>query len=269
MQSDQLVIPQKKSTKLPKQSKGQKKQKVQREKLPKRTVVATVCILVLIPLTIAAGLFLFNDRNYYITSLIIIILSMMPFVMVFEGRKPRARELVIISVMVAIAVAGRAAFFMLPQFKPVVAIVIICGVTLGPESGFIVGALSGFVSNMILGQGPWTPWQMFAFGIIGFLAGILFSKGLLSQKRIALCIFGGIATFVIYGFLLDTAANMMFISAMTPESIIATYLTGIPFNLVHGTATIFFLAVLAKPMVEKLNRIKKKYGLVQVEDTEF
>jgi hypothetical protein len=84
--------------------------------------------------------------------------------------------MVIIAVLCGIAVAGRAAFFMLPQFKPVVAIVIIAGASLGAESGFIVGALSGFVSNFIFGQGPWTPWQMFAFGMIGFIAGLLFCK---------------------------------------------------------------------------------------------
>lgn len=96
--------------------------------------------------------------------------------LVFEGRHPKARELVIISVLCAIAVAGRLAFTMLPQFKPVVAIVIISGVAFGGESGFLVGAVSMLVSNLMFGQGPWTPWQMFAAGIIGFIGGILFKK---------------------------------------------------------------------------------------------
>ena len=56
---------------------------------------------------------------------------------------------------------------------------IIAGVAFGGEAGFLVGAIVGLVSNMFLGQGPWTPWQMFSFGIIGFLAGVLFRKGLL------------------------------------------------------------------------------------------
>lgn len=70
---------------------------------------------------------------------------MIPFFMVFEKRKPQARELIIIATLSAIAVAGRAAFFMLPNFKPVCAIVIIAGVCFGAESGFLVGAVSGFV----------------------------------------------------------------------------------------------------------------------------
>ena len=92
---------------------------------------------------------------------------MLPFFLVFENRRPQAREVVVIAVMAALAVAGRAAFFMLPQFKPTAAIVIIAGVGLGAEAGFLTGALAGFVSNFFFGQGPWTPWQMFAFGIPG------------------------------------------------------------------------------------------------------
>ena len=99
---------------------------------------------------------------------------MIPFAFAFENRKPKARELVIISSLCAIGVVGRTAFFMLPQFKPVAAIVIISGVAFGGETGFLVGAITAFVSNFFFGQGPWTPWQMFSFGIIGFLAGIMF-----------------------------------------------------------------------------------------------
>ena len=142
-------------------------------------------------MTIYIGIYYLGDRKYYFISMLIILETMLPFAMVFEGRKPQARELIIISVLCAIGVAGRAAFFMLPQFKPVVAIVIIAGVTFGGEAGFLVGAVTGFVSNMFFGQGPWTPWQMFAFGIIGFLAGVLFRKGFLRRSTIALCIFGG------------------------------------------------------------------------------
>jgi energy-coupling factor transport system substrate-specific component len=219
-------------------------------------------ILLCIPLTIAAGILFLNDRSYYIVSLIIIVLAMLPFALVFEGRKPQARELACIAVLVAIAVAGRAAFFMVPQFKPVVALVIIAGVSFGAESGFIVGALTGFVSNFIFGQGPWTPWQMFAFGIIGFLAGLLFSKGILSGKTLPLCIFGGLATFIIYGLFMDTASVMMFTYDLTRETVLTTYALGIPFNLIHAAATVIFLLILSKPMTEKLTRIKKKYGLI-------
>ncbi|MDR2611039.1 MAG: ATP-binding cassette domain-containing protein [Clostridiales Family XIII bacterium] len=232
-------------------------------RLPKRTVAAAALILIAIPVTIYIGVFYFGSRKYYFIALLIILEAMLPFALIFEGRKPRARELVILSVMIAIAVAGRAAFFMLPQFKPVAAVVIIAGVAFGGEAGFLVGALSSFVSNMMFGQGPWTPWQMFAFGIIGFLAGVLFKKGVLLRSRSALCIFGGLATFIIYGGLVNPSIVLMAQPDPTWPMFLAAYLQGIPFDLIHALATVFFLAVISRPMLEKLDRIKVKYGLVE------
>jgi len=234
-------------------------------KLSKRTFVAMFIILLAIPFTIYLAVFHGNQReNYYATSLIIVIETMIPFFMVFEDRDPQARELVVISVLAAIAVAGRGAFFMLPQFKPVAAIVIIAGVCFGGEAGFLVGAVSGIVSNFFFGQGPWTPWQMFGFGIIGFIAGLLFKKGMLKKKKLSLCIYGGISTFFIYGFLLDTASIFMFSEKnITKAGAISVYISGIPFNMIHGISTIFFLFILSKPMIEKLDRIKVKYGLIE------
>ena len=136
-----------------------------RGRLSKRTVVASILIIVVIPLLIAFGILYLKDRSYYLISVLIIACTMIPFFMVFEKRKPQARELVVIAVLCAIAVAGRAAFFWLPQFKPVTAIVIIAGVCFGAESGFLVGAVTGFVSNFFMGQGPWTPWQMFCLDV--------------------------------------------------------------------------------------------------------
>ena len=135
-------------------------------KFDKRLILSSVLILFAIPLTIAFGVVFLHDRKYYFISVAILIDTMLPFIMVFEHRKPKVREIILICSLSAIAVIGRMAFFMLPQFKPVVAIVIISAICLGPESGFLVGALSGFVSNFFFGQGPWTPWQMFSFGII-------------------------------------------------------------------------------------------------------
>lgn len=237
--------------------------KVDQRKLSKRTLLAMAMILIAIPLTIYIGIYYLGDRKYYFISMLIILETMLPFAMVFEGRKPQARELIIISVLCAIGVAGRAAFFMLPQFKPVVAIVIIAGVTFGGEAGFLVGAVTSFVSNMFFGQGPWTTWQMFAFGIIGFLAGILFRKGFLRRNTIALCIFGGLATFLIYGGIMNPAAVLMFQAKPTVEMFYLAYLRGIPFDLVHAAATVTFLYFIAKPMLEKLDRIKVKYGLLE------
>lgn len=231
--------------------------------LSKRTVAASILIVIVIPLLIAFGILYLNDRNYYLISVLIIICTMAPFFMVFEKRKPQARELVAIAVLCAIGVAGRTAFFWLPQFKPVCAITIIVGVCFGAESGFLVGAVTGFVSNFFMGQGPWTPWQMFCFGIIGFLAGILFRKGLLKKTIVPLCIYGGLSTFFIYGGIINISSLTMFGSSITWQSLLAVYLSAVPFDAVHAAATVIFLLLIARPMIEKLDRIKMKYGLIE------
>ena len=185
--------------------------------------------------------------------------------MVFESRKPKARELVVISVLCALTVAGRAAFFALPQFKPVVALVIISGICFGGETGFLVGSISGFVSNFFFGQGPWAPWQMFAFGIIGFVAGILFKKGFLRKTKLSLCVFGFLSTLIIYGGIINPASVIMWQSEITREMILSSYIMGIPFDLIHALSSAFFLWFLAEPMIDKLERIKIKYGLIERE----
>ena len=232
-------------------------------KLTKRTMLAMFLILLLIPLTIYVGVFFLGARKYYFISLLIILETMIPFCMIFESRKPKARELIVISVLCAIAVTGRAAFFMLPQFKPVVALVIIAGIAFGGETGFLVGSTTGFVSNFFFGQGPWTPWQMFAFGIIGFIAGILFKKGFLRKTKASLCLFGFLATFIIYGGIMNPASVIMWQSKINWDMIGSAYIMGIPFDLVHALGTAFFLWFLSQPMLDKLERIKIKYGLVE------
>lgn len=187
---------------------------------------------------------------------------MLPFFLVFEGRKPRTRELVIIAVLCAFAIVGRMAFYMLPQFKPVIALVIISGVAFGGESGFLVGAVTMLVSNIMFQQGPWTPWQMFAVGIIGFLAGVLFKKGLLSRNRIPLCVFGFIATVVIYGTLMNFSSAVIFHAEMNFETIASYLALGFPFDIVHALSTTAFLYFGAEPILEKLDRVKTKYGLI-------
>jgi len=205
----------------------------------------------------------FFNNYYYLISLGVIILAMVPFVVSFEGRKPQAREIVLIAVLIAIAVVSRAAFFMVPQFKPIAAFVIIAGVCLGPQSGFMVGALSAFVSNFLFGQGPWTPWQMFALGVIGALAGVFFARRAADRRRLALlCLYGGVSVLVLYGLLADTASAMIFTATLNLPALLAVYAAGLPFNAIFAGSTVLFLLLLARPMIEKLERVKKKYGLL-------
>ncbi len=235
----------------------------EKRKLPLRTVVAAGLVLLLVPLTIFFGHYYLGDRKYYFISLAVLLETMIPFVLVFESRKPKARELVIIAVLCALGVAGRAAFFMLPNFKPVMAIVIVAGIAFGGESGFLVGAMTMLASNVMFGQGPWTPYQMFAMGLIGLLAGICFRKGLLRRTRVSLCIFGAICAVVVYGGLMNPAAALMWTNKLNKEILITYYVTGFPVDCVHAAATALTLWFAGLPMLEKLDRIKVKYGLVE------
>ena len=232
-------------------------------KLTKRTIVSIFIILLLIPLTIWVGINVFGDRKYLVISLVILVFSMLPFFMVFEGRKPKARELMIISVMTALAVASRAVLFAFPSFKPVETFAILTGVCFGAESGFLVGSLTMLSSNMLFGQGPWTPWQMFSAGIIGFLAGILYQKGWLKASRWSLCVYGFLTTVFIYGGIMNPAALVMSSYAINWKNLLAIYISGVPVDLVHALANVLCLWFISQPMLEKLERIKVKYGLIE------
>ena len=230
-----------------------------------RTKLASVLSLLLVPLTIFIGIVYFGKKSYGVVSLLVLLECMAPFALIFEGRKPKARELVLIAALCALAVAGRAALFMLPGFKPVAALVILSGVAFGGETGFLVGAMSMLTSNVLFGQGPWTPFQMFAMGLIGFLAGVSFQKGLLRAGRAPLAIFGAVSVVLVYGGIMNPASAILYQPNLSLSVLKAYYLTGFPFDLVHAAATALFLWFGAEPMLEKLERVKRKYGLTEAE----
>ena len=230
-----------------------------------RTKLASVLSLLLVPLTIFIGIVYFGKKSYGVVSILVLLECMAPFALIFEGRKPKARELVLIAALCALAVAGRAALLMLPGFKPVAALVILSGVAFGGETGFLVGAMSMLTSNVLFGQGPWTPFQMFAMGLIGFLAGVSFQKGLLRAGRVPLAIFGAVSVVLVYGGIMNPASAILYQPNLSLSVLKAYYLTGFPFDLVHAAATALFLWFGAEPMLEKLERVKRKYGLTEAE----
>lgn len=250
----------------------------EKKALSKRTKVSLFLLLVAIPVTVLIGMYffrhahygidqnilqkIFGSRIYYFLSLMITLYALIPFFMVFEGRKPQARELVVLATMVALNCAGRAAFFMVPDFKPIYAITIISGIAFGGEAGFLVGAMSMVVSNFLFGQGPWTPWQMLALGMIGFLSGVLYQIGLLSTERLPLSIFGFLMAFIVYGGIMNPGAMFMSIGQPDWKTLVAYLISGVPVDLVKGASTFLFLWFGGRPMLEKLQRIKIKYGLI-------
>ena len=232
-----------------------------------RRILPYLLLLAAIPLTLLLCARL--NRKYYVGSSIILLLTFLAFFLRFENRKPRARELVLLAVMSALAVASRVIFAALPHFKPMMAIIMLTGIVLGPEAGFLSGTLSTLVSNFIFGQGPWTPWQMFAYGVGGLLAGLIARWGILKRepKKAAdlavLGIFGFLSVACIVGPLLDTCTLVTMAAVINTGSAAAVYLSGLPVNLMHGGATLVTLILIGKPLLGKLTRVQIKYGMME------
>ena len=225
-----------------------------------RTRLAAAVLLILAPITVIAGVLFLDDGYYRAVALAVLLECMLPFFILFEGRKPSARSLVIIAVMCAICIAGRSAFFMIPQFKPVIALTVISGVALGAESGFLVGAVTMLVSNMMFSQGPWTPWQMLAMGLVGFFSGVLARAGLLSHKKGELAVFGALCTVALYGPLMNFSSALLGGASINARVLFSYMLSGIPMDVVHAVSSAIFLLLIAEPMLEKLDRVKNKIG---------
>ena len=220
--------------------------------------ITEIIMLVLVP-AILILCACFKIEHTAVITLITVILSIIPFFIHFEKQKPRPRDIMPIVVLSAIAVAGRIIFAPFPSFKPVSAIVIISGVCFGKQNGFMTGAITALASNMFFGQGPWTPWQMYAWGLIGYIAGALNNCHLL-DKTYKVCIYGFISA-LFYGFILDSWYLIGYISPITLKTILTAYFAGLPFSLSHAVATVLFLIPIFTLWRKKIDRIKIKYGI--------
>lgn len=227
--------------------------------MKKSHIVTLIIFLLGIPATLWLGSLL-PGKGYFLTSTLVILEILLPFFLAFEGRKPQARELVIMAVLCALAVAARVAI-PIPNFKAIYGIIMIAGIALGPEPGFLVGAVAAFVSNFFRGHGVWTPWQMLAYGGCGMILGFLFRKGKLPRKPLLMGIVGTAVVMFFAGPLLDTCNILMMSPEMDLAGILAMYAAGFAVNISQGISTFVVLFLLGKPLLGKLDRIKLKYGM--------
>lgn len=228
-------------------------------KIKRSHIVMLLVFLLLIPATLYMGTRL-SGRAYYFTSTLIIIEILIPFLLAFEDHKPQARELVVIAVLSALAVAARVVI-PIPHFKAIFAIIMLSGIAFGPEAGFMVGAISAFASNFFYGQGAYTPWQTFAYGAGGMLAGFLFSKGRLPKKPVIMGVFGFFTMILFVGPLLDTCSVFLTLANPSLETAWPLYLSGFPVNVSQGVCTAVTMLLFGKPLLEKLDRVKLQYGM--------
>ena len=230
------------------------------KKLWNRVLVAVV-LLILIPGVIALGVVLFADRKYNLISMAVALLSCVPFFIRFETGRTGAREVIVIAVMTAFSVIGRLIFAPIPGFKPVSAITVITGIALGPEAGFLVGSLSAVVSNIFFGQGPWTPFQMFVWGLIGLLSGILFYNKRKPNRILLAAV--GVLSGVLFSVIMDIWTVLSIDGQFLWQRYVATVAAGLPFMAIYAVSNVVFLLILTIPFLEKLNRLKTKYQIFE------
>ena len=220
---------------------------------------AEVAALVAVP----AVLLICAVRSLEYTALLtlfVALLSALPFFLRFEKSRPRPRDFMPIVVLAALAAAGRLICGPLPNVMPVTAIVIVAGACFGKEGGFLTGALAALSSNMFFGQGPWMPWQMYAWGLAGFLAGVLF-YGHAKTVRLWWVLAFGLIISLVYGVILDSWHVIGFITPLNWKNALAGYAAGIPFNGAHALSTVLFLSLIYKTWVKKIERVKLKFGI--------
>ncbi len=205
--------------------------------------------------------------------LLVALAALALFAVGFERTRPSLRQLMPTATLGALAAAGRVLFAPVPYLKPVSAIVIVSGATLGRRSGFMVGALAALVSNAFFGQGPWTPWQMYAWGLVGYLSGVFVQTGLLPQpgdelanaNKSAACraipYAWGILSALLYGAILNGWHVIGFVRPLSWPGVLAGYAAGIPFDIFHGVATAGFLLLVWGPWGRAIARVVAKYGL--------
>lgn len=220
--------------------------------------VAEAVALIAVPIVLIACTVMGFEGTAFL-SMLVVLASLGLFFLGYEGSKPRLRDVMPTVVLAALACAGRILFAPFPSFKPVSAIAIIAGIVFGRKNGFMVGAIAALVSNFFFGQGAWTPWQMYAWGLLGYLAGALANTSLF-KKPIAVYVFGFLSA-LLYGFILNVWSMIGFYHPQTFAQTLLLFSTAIPFDIVHGVSTVLFLLALYMPWKRKLYRIKAKYGL--------
>ena len=224
------------------------------------TAASIVLIAALIPLTLFLGTRL-PGRWYYFTSTLMLLEIMCPFFLAFETRRPQARELVTLAVLCALSVASRVVV-LIPGFKPMLGIVMIGGIALGPEAGFVIGAMGAFASNFFFSQGPWTPWQMMGYGLAGFLAGAVFYRRYPQRRPWVLAVFGFLTVVAVIGPLLDCCTLFTVSTRLSWSYAGAVFAAGLPYNIRHGIAVGITLLLFGRPLLIKLDRLKTKYGMM-------
>ena len=221
-------------------------------------------LLLAVPVAMTLAL-LSGIEQAALLMLAVVALVLAMFFAGYEVSRPGLRQIMPTLVLAALAAAGRILFGPIPDFKPVSAIAIIAGATLGRRNGFMVGALAALTSNFFFGQGMWTPWQMYGWGLVGYVGGALAHAGAFDRAdgsvRMPALLVYGFASAMLYGAVVNTYDIIGFVQPLTWPGALARLASAAPFDLMHGFSTCVFLVALYKPWCRRIKRVVLKYDL--------
>jgi energy-coupling factor transport system substrate-specific component len=180
----------------------------------------------------------------------------------FERGRLSSREIPIIAVLAALATLGRLPFAAVPGLQPATFIVAASGFVFGPATGFLVGAVAALVSNIFLGHGPWTVWQMVAWGACGLTAGALGAAAPRAGR-------GALALFTAaWGFLFGWTMNFWywysFVHPLSLRSWLAVNAASFPFDAVHAAGNAVFALLLGNGLIGALRYAQKRLALARL-----
>lgn len=221
-------------------------------------IINIIIMCVIVPLVVYLGAKIFQEKQYAWISLCVAILACVPFFIRLESKDNDVRRLVLIAVMVALSVVGRFVFAPVPGFKPVTAVVAVTAMYFGSEAGFMTGALTAVISNFYFGQGPWTPFQMFAWGIIGFIVGLVAEP---LKRSTFLLVLSGIIAGVAFSLLMDVWSTLYADGTFNIIRYFSFVVSSLQFMAIYAVSNVVFLLVLSKPIGKIFERVKVKYGM--------
>jgi energy-coupling factor transport system substrate-specific component len=175
----------------------------------------------------------------------------------YERAKPTARMAAMVATLAGLAALGRVAFAPVPNIKPTTDIVVLAGYVLGGAPGFAIGATGALASNVIFGQGPWTPWQMAAWGLCGLLGAALGAATGRRVPRVPLALFCG-ALGLLFGAIMDLSTFTTFSGERTLDQYLAISGTSLPFNVAHAVGNVVFCLAFGPALVRALERFRAR-----------
>jgi energy-coupling factor transport system substrate-specific component len=173
----------------------------------------------------------------------------------YERTHPSSRVLALVATLAALAALGRIAFAPLPNVKPTTDIVLIAGYVLGGAPGFVVGAVSALASNLFFGQGPWTPWQMVGWGLVGLFGAALARATGRRLGRVPLAVACGAAGFG-FGAVMNLHLWVTYSGDHTMVKLAAVFATSFPFDVAHAAGNVVFCLAFGPALVRALERFR-------------